>query len=542
MGLGNGLKKVFRAGGEKSAVTPATLPGSGPFQYATYIQPQEILDWTASHMYRTQPHLRTVVSFLARNSAQCTLQAYARVSDTDRKRLTNSPSALLLGQPSPTMTEYELVYSLVSDLALFDNAYWWITRDASSPSGWRITQIPPEWIVGATYSDLWTPETWWVQPRVAFNTEQVQIPASQVLHFHGWDPADPRTGFSPVSALKEILAEQVAANAYRNRLWERGPQISGVIKRGVDAPDWSDAARRRFLEQWRSEFSANGPRSGGAPLLEDGMDFQQVGFSAQDNQYVESAQLAFETICAVYHVNPALVGSSATTSYSNVKEFRKMLYGDTLGPIFEQISQRIDTFLLPMIGEVPNGYVEFNIQAKLAGNFEEQAASLQMSAGGPWMSVNEARALNNLPNLGEAYDQVITPLNVVRGGGDQASPSDSAPAIEDRTGPGDSQPEQQPKAAADELQRFFGRQYAAVASRLGSMEKRSIDDAWDEKRWNTELAAVMGPEASGKAAEINAATRESFAAALGADDWKKALKEASDARAATDIGIDGGGE
>jgi len=440
MGLGQNLKKVFGGGEEKSAPIMPSVAGLGPWSYATYLQPAQILAWTASEMYRTQPHLRTVISFIARNAAQCNLQTYTRVSDTDRRRLTDSPAALLLAKPNPQTTGYELIYQLVSQLSLYDSAYLWVTQDASSDSGFKAILIPPEWVIGATYTDLWTPDEWWVQPKLAFNTQQIKIPAEQVIQFHGWDPSDPRGGLSPVSSLKEILVEQVEANKYRTLLWKNGAKTSGFVERPMDAPEWDIRAYEKFMEDLRSNFSGKGPNVGAPMLMPDGMHYNEASFSATDSQYIESVQLAFETVCGVYHVNPSLVGSSATTSYSNVKEFRKMLYGDTLGPLFEQICQRIDNMLLPMIGEAKNVYVEFNIQAKLAGNFEEQSASLQTAVGGPWMSVDEARALNNLPTLGSGFDTVITPLNVVRGGGDQANPADSAPAPADRTGPGDSQP------------------------------------------------------------------------------------------------------
>ena len=50
----------------------------------------------AAELYRTQPNLRAVVSFLADNAAQIPLKVYERASDTDRPRVLDSPAALLL--------------------------------------------------------------------------------------------------------------------------------------------------------------------------------------------------------------------------------------------------------------------------------------------------------------------------------------------------------------------------------------------------------------------------------------------------------------
>ena len=131
--------------------------------------------------------------------------------------------------------------------------------------------------------------------------------------------------------------------------------------------------------------------------------------------------MSLVTCAQVYHVNPTMVGDLTNSNYSNVREFRKALYGDSLGPVIKQIEERLNQFLLPLVEADPREFVEFNVEAKLRGNFEEQANVLSTSVGGPWMTRNEARRLRNLPPL-EGGDELITPLNVVTGG--LASPQD----------------------------------------------------------------------------------------------------------------------
>ena len=75
-----------------------------------------------AELYRQQPNLRTLISFLARNTAQLGIHTFERVSDTDRKRNTADRAAKLMKKPNKTMTGYELIYRLVGDLALWDEA------------------------------------------------------------------------------------------------------------------------------------------------------------------------------------------------------------------------------------------------------------------------------------------------------------------------------------------------------------------------------------------------------------------------------------
>ena len=170
-----------------------------------------------------------------------------------------------------------------------------------------------------------------------------------------------------------------------------------------------------------------------------------------------------------------------------------MLYTDTLGPILRQITQRINRGLLPALGMDPRRYyVEFNIQEKLSGSFEEQAAVLSSSVGSPWLTVNEARARQNLPAI-EGGDVLVVPMNVTVGG--QASPRDSGTQNLDPDAPdrATSAPrpaskarktrrarQQATDAAKDTLGKFFDRQARALKSRKDALN-------WDAKRWDAEL-------------------------------------------------------
>jgi hypothetical protein len=223
-------------------------------------------------------------------------------------------------------------------------------------------------------------------------------------------------------------------------------------------------------------------------------------------EFMDGARLALNTVASVYHIPPPMVGLLDNANYSNVREFRKMLYGDTLGPVLAQIEDRINTFLVPRLDQRDGIYVEFNIHEKLQGDFVDQATAMQSAVGAPYMLRSEARARLNLPKE-PGFDEPIVPLNVLIGG--QASPTDSGAQNVDPASPGhDSEPKSKPaehakagspqriKAAATKPQRdkiaqvladFFERQGKSVLSRLGAGD----DDWWDADRWDKELASDL---------------------------------------------------
>lgn len=394
---------------------------NGAFRPVTVRAPSDVIGtMTVEGMWRTQPHLRTVVSFLARNVAQLGLHAFTRDDEDSRERDRDSVLARALRDPGDGLTAYDLIYALVADLALYDRAYWFAWWDGEKP---RLRRLPPSWVTPLRDDDLSYAVTGY---EVTIDGDLITLDPSQVLDFTGYSPDGHQRGSSAVESLRATIAEQVEAMNYRAQMWARGGRASAILERPVDAPVWSETAREAFREDWYGKYTGNGPMAGGTPILEDGMTLKRIDFSAMDQQYVESSKLALATVAAAFHINPTMVGLLDNANYSNVKEFRRALYGETLGPLLAQIEDRINTFLLPMLAMDPSvSYVEFNIAEKLQGSFEEQAAVMSSAVGRPWMTADEARARQNMPALGGDAAALVTPLNVLTGG--QASPRDSAP-------------------------------------------------------------------------------------------------------------------
>ncbi len=462
-------------------------------------------------MWKTQPNLRTVVDFYARNIAQLGLHTFERNGE-DSERVRGTDLTRLLGRPNPTMTGPEFIYALVADIALYDEGFVWVRRNVARAEGYDLYVIPAPWVTRNGGDALSGPKSYSLSLDDGKPTE---VPADQVIEFKGWTPSDPSKGTSPVETLRMILEERRAAEKYRNQLWKKAGRIGGMFTRPVDAPNWSNDARKRFMNMVR-DFTGKGARAGQDMLIEDGMKYERVALVAKEEQFVEAAKLSLETVAQVYQINPTMIGLLDNANFSNVREFRRGLYGDTLGPVIVKIEARLNEFLLPMIGADDDTYVEFNVEAKLRGSFEEQAKVLSSAVGGPWQTRNEARKMFNYPAI-EGGDELIVPKNVSEGG--QASPVDGGSAS--------TQYEGTPEDGADTSEepqdgtlgglesivvKFLDHQRASVSSRLGA----GRDDWWDDSRWSKSLAGhledfgMTHEEALFKSDQINARVREHY--------------------------------
>ena len=276
-----------------------------------------VLNYDAAKLYRSQSNLRAVVSFLAENVAQLPLKVYDRRSDTDRERLTDNTTALLLARPNSYMTTFELVESAMSDFYLFGQFVWLVSQDADIASGWSILPIPETWIVEEHGGNAYAPGT--LEVKAGSRNQTIKIPMDDLFIMHNYNPGKPSKGSSPVTALKQTLMEQIEADTYRRQTWKNGGRMSAYITRPKDVAEWTEPAAERFKKDLRENWTSHGSRAGGMPVLEDGMEVKTVGFSAHEQDWAQAKQLSREDVAGVYHVPPAVVWHTNGQTYASAQ-------------------------------------------------------------------------------------------------------------------------------------------------------------------------------------------------------------------------------
>ena len=465
---------------------------------------------TPRQLYATQENLHAVVSFLADSVAQLPLKVYTRDGETERHRDRESTAAKLLYRPNADQTSYELINSLMVEYLLMGVAVLWLLPDADSESGYQLRLIPREWIVDQKNLTNYAPESL----VISAGSNRIEIPRTDFVMFRMYSPGNPSGYQSPIAALRQTLSEQIQADRFRKDIWRSSGRFNAYVTRPKDVQPWDDEQRNKFVTTFREAWGQGGSKAGGMPLLEDGMEIKPYQFNAKEAQYAETKQLSREDVAAAYHVNPSLIWHTTTQTYASAKDNARALYADCLGPTLQMLQQRLNSFLLPMVGASPATYVEFDLSEKLKGSFEERASILQSAVGGPYMTRNEARADNNLPPL-EGGDELIVPLNVTEGG--QASPQDTHM---DEQEPMSLQPteiranltdftkcdcpecakaepvklkarstEDEDKKMSEALSAFFKRQADSVLPKIGAKSAKW----WNQERWDSELADDITP-------------------------------------------------
>lgn len=469
----------------------------------------QVLNLTAKELYQSQDNLRAVVDFLSNSIAQLPLKVYIRDDETERRRDRDSVAALTLWRPNDYQTQFEFIRGLVDEYFVFGNVYVWAVPSIKSASGWDLHIIPTDWVVMTTSESPYKPASLRVCTKNGGTA--VDIPFDELVQFKTYSPGNPGGYLSPISALRQTLCEQVEAGKFRRQLWRSSGRLNAQIIRPKDVAPWTDEQKKNFATAFREAWGAGGSKAGSIPIMEDGMEIKPFATSFKESEWANSVKLSREAVAAAYGVNPSLIWHSDTQTYASSKDNARALYAECLGPVIQMLQQRINAFLLPLLGATPDTYVEFDLTEKLKGSFEERASIYQSAAGGPYLTRDEVRAELNLPPLPDGQGaEIITPLNVITGG--QASPQDTQgepydyPGVDNQAkalepcackqckqevelrlkGKSDKDDDEKVEAV---LTAFFNRQARSVIPKINA----GADDYWNAERWNKELTEDLEP-------------------------------------------------
>lgn len=363
-------------------------------------------------LYTRSPALRTVIDVITRNIGQLDLRLYEELSESERQPRPDHPAAISLRYPNEESPGDQFVRHLFQDYLIFDDAV-----ALMKPMGERtVFEWLPFHMIEIKGDSLFRADIYRLSHSGGGFTDFVP---GEILHWHGENPHDPRTGLSRLDTLRDVLAEDAALQQATVELANSGltQQVYGY--RPVEAPEITGETLDRMEEDLGNRLR----RSTRLPfILQEGTELRPIGVSPRDAQMAEIRRTAIERVAGVYGVPLGMVGLA-----DNIKEAQQQFYADTLPPLCEAFTRMLNQRILVRVYNWTDGCFEFNLDEKHMG--DDRLKSLTSATGRPVMLTNEARAKLNLPPV-DGGDELVTPMNVVVGENPQATidmPNDAAP-------------------------------------------------------------------------------------------------------------------
>lgn len=234
-----------------------------------------------------------------------------------------------------------------------------------------------------------------------------------VLHFPGF-------GFNGICSMsviqwgaRQAIGIAIRADEHAGATFAGGASIQYAVK----APKaMTPAQQEDFRAAWLAKYGSGIGQSKIPLILTEGLDVTELSMTAADAQLLESRKFQVVDIARAFGIPPHMLGeTTASTSWgSGIEQMSLGFIKWAIRPHLTRWAQELNRKLFPVRDRY---FVEFNVDGHLEGDSKAQAEYFGKALGGPgalgWMTVNEVRALKNLPPL-PGGDKLFDPAKAAK--------------------------------------------------------------------------------------------------------------------------------
>lgn len=215
-----------------------------------------------------------------------------------------------------------------------------------------------------------------------------------VLHIRGFG-GNPLGGMSTLAFGARSFGLSIAIDRAAGTTFANGMRPSGVLTFEKFLPDDKREQIEAALEQ---KFM--GAMNAGRPMvLEGDTKWAQLGINPEDAQMLESRGFSVEETCRFFGVPPFMIGhTEKTSSWGTGLEQQTLGFQKfSLRRRMKRIEQALEKQLLTPEDRAAGITIEFNLEGLLRGDSTGRAAFYREMTTIGAMTINEVRALENMP-------------------------------------------------------------------------------------------------------------------------------------------------
>lgn len=345
------------------------------------------------------------IRILAETLSSLPLGAYKSVDGGGSERDINHPLDYLLhSSPNPEMTSVEWMEAMMGHAALRGNCY---SEIQFSNSGYPLALWPlrPDRVVPRRDLQTWDIVYDIYLPR----SGRVTLPAANVLHIRTLS-MDGIIGYSPICmAGKEAIGLSLAAEEYGARFFSNDATPGGILEHPKQL---SQPAQDRLKLNWenRHEGLSNSHRM---QILEEGMQWKQVGIAPQDAQMLESRKFQVSEICRIWRIPPHKVQDLDKATFSNIEHQAIEFVVDCIVPWVVRWEKAMNIKLFTPT-EQKKYYTKFSVNGLLRGDIASRYAAYAIGRQWGWLCPDDIRALEDMNPLPKGQGKVyLQPMNMI---------------------------------------------------------------------------------------------------------------------------------
>lgn len=355
---------------EKRAITPTQIWGAGGDLAASTEAGVYINGDTAF----TISAFFSAVSMVSDTISTLPVGAYIR-QGSERIPLSNRP--VWLDQPDVDTTRQAHFGAVVTSLLVWGNSYTRVFRDRNGE------------VVDLKVLDPTTVTVKKVNGKKVFEVvgEKKVLTSEEVLHIIDFAVPGGLIGLSRIDKLKQTLGIASALQEFAARFFSNGLATDVVV---TAPPTMTSVQAKELIDAFNSRHSGL-RKAHKAGILTGGAGIEKLGTDPESAQVLESRRFVVEEIARAFNIPLHQMGVPGTNTYASVEQSNLQWLSHGIRPILEKIEWSY-SLLLP----TPRAFVKFNFNALLRGDLQSRATAYSILTQAGIMSVNDARALEDL--------------------------------------------------------------------------------------------------------------------------------------------------
>ena len=308
----------------------------------------------------------------------------------------------------------------VSDLCLYGNSYSFIQRNAAGEAV-SLEHLRPDYMFmqrdqsNQPYYQYYSGS---VSERASEDVKKRMFRPFDILHCLTATGGDGILGMAPIAAMRNLIAQELALEEYVARFFANSARPSGIL---TMPGTLSAEAAGRLRESWQKQ-QGGVFNSGRIAVLENGLTFNPVSTNMVENQMIDVRKYCRAQIASAFGVPSFKIGATESISYSSQEQGEAAFISSTLANYASIIEQEVNRKLFKRGSDY---YTRINFDDLQRGDRASRYSSYNIGLTTGLLTVNEARALESLPSIGESGDTVRVPLNTTTPG---AAPDGQTPA------------------------------------------------------------------------------------------------------------------
>lgn len=216
----------------------------------------------------------------------------------------------------------------------------------------------------------------------------------RVLHIRGFG-GEPLGGMSTLHFGRHAFSLARAIDRSAGGMFANGLRPSGVLT----FDQFLSEDQRQIVESKLVKKFTGAMNAGRPMVLEGGTKWEALTINPEDAQMLESRGFSVEEICRFFGVPPFMIGhTEKSTSWGTGLEQQTIAFQRfTLRRRLKRIEQALAKQLLTAEDRAEGIVIEFNLEGLLRGDSAGRAAFYRSMTSIGAMTINEVRALENLP-------------------------------------------------------------------------------------------------------------------------------------------------